>query len=208
MKCSGCGHEQRVDLPEGKTFSALHCECGEITGHLIIVEPYGRMFLYGIEALERRRPTAACVQFASAFEVFQKQCAKIALAHAGVPEGLATFVGSELDLPRDKIARLVSHLLGQRLRVPDAALRNAAIHAGQIPDAADVLALGRRILDTTEHWITAMATVAGPDLARLEQAHGAGELPQDVAPFDRASFDLRVTLHLLRAEWSHRLERP
>ncbi|HJQ33140.1 MAG TPA: hypothetical protein VJ866_13210 [Pyrinomonadaceae bacterium] len=200
--CPSCGKEHKSDQPEGKMLAWFMCECGEIFGIAIIIEPYGKAFLYGVEALRRRRYSTACIQFATAFEVFQKQYVEALLKRQGVEPSLVRFMVYDLDLPRDKYSQISRHILHKKLKHPDVSLRNSAVHYGRVPQRAKVIKLAKDVMENVNAWITEAEQITGIDYKRLWEARDNGQqLPQDAAEFDKAIFELRIAYRLMLGEW-------
>jgi transcriptional regulator NrdR family protein len=84
----------------------------------MIIEPFGKAFVYGVEACRRRRYSSACIQFATAFEVFQKHFVEILLKREGVQQLLARFLVYDLDLPRKNYSQVAQHILHKANKTP------------------------------------------------------------------------------------------
>lgn len=200
--CPTCGKEHNSDQPEGKLAAWFMCECGAVFAELIIIEPYGKVFLYGVEAFRRRRYSTACIQLATAFEVFQKQYVEALLKKQGVEPSLARFMVYELDLARDKYSQIARYIMHKKLKHPDVSLRNSAVHYGRVPQRAKVIQLGKDIMENVDAWITEAEQIAGTDYKRLWEARDNGQqIPQDVPEFDRAIFELRIAYRLMLGAW-------
>jgi hypothetical protein len=202
-KCYQCGKELTADQPEGTLSAVFTCDCGQSFVLGIIIEPFGKAFLYAIEATRRRRYSNACIQFATSFEVFQKQCVELLLRQAGIAQSLARFLTYDLDLPREKYSRIVGHILHTKLKHPDVSLRNFAVHFGRIPVREKVLTFAEDVLQVIDDWIVALAKKAGSTCQLLIEAYtNMKPLPQvDVSEFERRVFDLRAAHILLRDQW-------
>jgi hypothetical protein len=202
MKCLKCGKEAVTDQPEGETSAWFKCECGYGFGMMIKMAPFGEAFLYGIEALRRRRYSSACVQFATAFEVFQKRFVEILLQHAGTSPGLAQFLVYDMHLSRSKYSQLARHVLNERLREPDASVRNRAVHFGEVPTEERLRELGEAVLGAIDLWIKAAEKETGPGYDALMDVWLKGkELSREYSDFEAAIYDLRTALILLREQW-------
>jgi hypothetical protein len=199
--CPTCDKEHNADQPEGKMAAWFTCECGEIFGELIVIEPFGKVFLYGVEALRRKRYSTACIQFATAFEVFQKQYVETLLKKQGIEQSLARFMVYDLDLPRNKYSQIAAHIMHKKLKHPDVSLRNSAVHSGRVPGRAKVVQLGKDIMENVDAWITEIEQVAGSDHKRLWEARDNGQqIPHDVPEFDKAVFEFRIAYRLMLGE--------
>lgn len=201
-KCNACGKEYIADQPEGETSAWFTCECGHGFGVILKIEPFGKAFLYGIEALRRRRYSNACIQFATAFEVFQKRFVEILLQNAGISQALADFLVYEFDLPRDKYSQLARHILHNKLKHPDVSLRNSAVHFGSVPKQEKLLGLAEEVLEAIDVWIKAAEQRVGSGYYALMDVWLKGkELSQDYSDFDCAIYELRTAFILIRQQW-------
>jgi hypothetical protein len=201
--CTNCGREHIADNPEGKMSAWFLCECGEIFGLAIIIEPFGKAFLYGVEALRRKRYSSACIQFATAFEVFQKRFVEILLKKQGVEQSLARFIVYDLDLPRKNYSQVAQHILHHSgLKHPDVSIRISAVHYGRTPKRGQVLTLGNEILDAIDNWLKIAEQHTGSDYQELSRAYENGQrLPQEVSEFDRTIFGLRTSYRTMSGYW-------
>ncbi len=201
--CTGCGKEHTADQPEGKMSAWFVCECGEVFGHAMIIEPFGKAFVYGVEACRRRRYSSACIQFATAFEVFQKHFVEVLLKRQGVQQSLARFLVYDLDLPRKNYSQVAQHILHEsKLKHPDVSVRISAVHYGRTPKRQQVISLGKDILDSIDAWLHVAEKSVGSNYQSLWEARSKMErLPESVADFDRAVFDLRVTYNTILGTW-------
>ena len=199
-KCQHCGKEYIADQPEGETSAWFTCDCGHSFGLIIVIETFGKVFLYGIEALRRRRYSNACIQFATSFEVFQKHLVETLLKNSGIDQTLARFLVYDLDLSREKYSQLACHILHSKLKHPDVSLRNYAVHFGRIPKKDKVLTLAEDVLDKVDIWLKAAEKKTGSGYQGLMETWAkAQKLTQSYSEFERAIFDLR-TAHILAKE--------
>ncbi len=202
MKCLSCGKEAVADQPEGETSAWFKCQCGYGFGMMIKMAPFGKAFLYGIEALRRRRYSNACVQFANAFEVFQKRFVEVLLQHAGTSPSLAQFLVYDLHLSRNKYSLLARHVLNERLKEPDVSVRNRVVHSGEVPTEDKLRELAEEVLGAMDVWIKAAEKETGPGYDALMDVWLKGkELSRDYSDFDTAIYDLRTALILLKEQW-------
>lgn len=202
-RCHNCNKEYIADQPEGKTSAWFTCDCGQTFGNFIIIEPYGKVFLYGIAALRRKRFSNACIQFATSFEVFQKQFAEILLKNAGVNKTLSRFLVYDLDLQRGKYSQLARFILHDKLKHPDVSLRNSAVHFGRVPKKEKVITLAEEVIEAINVWISAAEKRTGIGYQALMNAWmKAEELSQDYSEFERSIFDLRTAYFLIKDQWS------
>lgn len=202
MKCLRCGKEAVADQPEGETSAWFKCQCGYGFGMMIKMAPFGKAFLYGIEALRRRRYSNACVQFATAFEVFQKRFVEALLQHAGTGASLAQFLVYDMHLSRNKYSQLARHILNERLKEPDVSVRNRAVHSGEVPTEEKLRELAEGVLGAIDVWIKAAEKETGPGYDALMDVWLKGkELSREYSDFDAAIYDLRTALILLREQW-------
>lgn len=203
IKCPDCGKLYVEDLPEGNTASWEKCECGAVFCEAVLVEPFGHPFLYGIEAIRRKRHTNACIQFAISFEVFEKQFVEALLNNAGVSRELSRFVVYDMELSRGKYSQLAGHLMHSKPGYPDVSLRNFAVHRGKIPERGKIVELAENVLNQFSLWIDGAKKTLGADYYRLLNARAAFEsLPNDVGSYDRTIFDMTITTFTLRSLWA------
>ena len=190
--CHSCGRRHEAPLAEGRTSARFQCPCGADFAHVILVEPYGQSFLYGEEALERKRPSDACTRFATAFDKFLLQVADVLILRGS--EAGALSEKARRRSRRKWLEAVRRELNASGLPLPDLGSRNAAVHQAKVPTTREAHAVRDSVMQSIDAWLKALEALAGPDLRRLLDAYDRpGELPQDVKSFDRRVFDLRTT---------------
>lgn len=169
---------------------------------IIKMAPFGKAFLYGIEALRRRRYSNACMQFATAFEVFQKRFVEVLLQRCGMTPPFAQFFVYELRLSRNKYSQIARHVLNERLKEPDVSVRDRAVHSGEVPTEKKLREVADGVLGAIDVWIKAAEKQTGPGYGALMDVWLRGkELSREYSDFDAAIYDLRTGLILLKQQW-------
>jgi hypothetical protein len=169
---------------------------------MIKMAPFGKAFLYGIEALRRRRYSNACVQFATAFEVFQKRFVEVLLQDAGSSTSLAQFLVCDMRLSRNKYSQVARHILNEKLKEPDVSVPDKAVHSGEIPTEEKLRELVEGVLGAIDVWIKAAEKRTSPGYNALMNVWLEGkDLSLEYSDFDAEIYDLRTALILLREQW-------
>ncbi len=200
--CSECGAKHIRDCAQGETRAWFKCACGYPFEIMVIMEPYGLPFEYGIEALERKRWADACTHFMTSFEMFQRSATGLLLEADGVRPKLAALMVDELRLSRENLSTIAKEILGARPPSPTAGSRHQAVHKGAVPKPREAVRRAAELVNVFEGWLKPMSERELRDFDRLWRAYLACKtLPKDVSRSARRTFDLSVTQSMIKQRW-------
>lgn len=203
--CSECGAQLHHNCSQGESSAQFACSCGNEFTTLVIMEPYGLSYVYGIEALERKRWGDACTHFVTSFELFQKAATALLLQGEGLQPDLANLISADLRLSRENLSQIAKQIIGSKPPgMPNARLRNKAVHRGKVPLKEQAARIGPELLNVYEGWLTPLAARVQRDYDRLWVAYRRfpDPLPADVTPVARGTFDLAVTQAQISERWT------
>lgn len=203
-RCFKCQKAYEKLVPEGTTSVPWKCECGARWVDLTIYPPWVRIFGQGIRLFNELDYRMACNEFASAFEVFQKEIVLYSLQEAKTRPALIDWLSAQR-FDRQELATLMSTLLGTTVSYPSARVRNAGYHTGKVPTLSEAEDFANSVLLRMRQIVTVFIGGSASKLKRvIQQRNAAGPLPH-MPPELRRRYDLEVAISDLESYWKNKL---